>query len=192
MCRSFTHTHARRYVTNAENNRYPGRNHARKDDEFERVYRFNAMDMDCKDLWCAMIKDCMGGKFQSVEDLTMRFKGKQEAAAVEGGGEMKTNLGRFLKAGDDWDELPIMTEAEMLKVKEAELLAAVGNKTMKYKVKDVKGVMKNKAKLEQNKHPVNDNNQMRDKRHMTVVEKPKKEEAGGPEAGIGGCGCLIS
>lgn len=37
---------------------------------------------------------------------------------------MKTNIGRLLKGGDDWEDVEIMSEAHMLKVRDEELAAS--------------------------------------------------------------------
>jgi hypothetical protein len=179
------------YVTNAENNRYPGRNHAKKDSDYERVYKFNAMDVSVKTLWCGIIRDCLSGKFNSLADLSNRFAKKQRSLNKDNNGKFKTNLARLCRGGDDWDDVPLMAEQDMLKAKEAELKAIYEGKIKKYVVKKAKNLPL-KVKIAENVHLPNDMNAMNDRRHMTVAEQPMGEEPEAPGVGKGGCGCVIA
>ncbi|GMI25862.1 hypothetical protein TeGR_g4803, partial [Tetraparma gracilis] len=189
------------YVTNAENNRYPGRNHSRPDKEFERVYKLQAMDADVKRMWCEMLQKCMAGEFNTIEDLAKRYNHAQpkDSTSSDSSKEYKTNLGRLCGGGDDWDELNIMAEEEMLRQKEQELRDAVNAKAKKY---NVRGSNKLPGKAGGKKAPaggqgagareLNENNAMNDRRHMTVVDRPPALDEETVGEAKGGCACVVS
>ena len=111
-------------MTNAENNRYPGRNHPKKDAEFARVYKFRAVDEEVKGEWVRLIGEVMEGKHSTLED--MRSRGRGGAGGGEDGDEgegklFKTNLARLLRRGDDWDEEGLLSEEDMLTLKAEEV-----------------------------------------------------------------------
>ncbi|GMH49011.1 hypothetical protein TrRE_jg12295 [Triparma retinervis] len=153
------------WVTNAENSRYPGRNHKRRDEGYARVYKLRAMDGEVKEAWL---------------DVIRRYK---------------TNLGRLLAAGDDWDEEEIMSTSSMLSMKAAELREAC-LPSAKYSVKPGRKLPKG---IVQGGRERNEMNSMNDRRHMTVYTKPgkganeSKDEGGGqiPDQPKN-CGCSVS
>ena len=106
----------RRFIPRAP--RYArGRNHAKKDTEFSRVYKFRAMDEEVKASWVKKITDVMEGKYTTLEDMQSRWNAGLQGG---GGGEegeveklFKTNLARLLNRGDDWDEVGLMSEEEV-------------------------------------------------------------------------------
>ena len=89
-----------------------------------------------------------------------------------------TNFGRFCGAGDDWNEMDILSVSEMLAAKDLSLRKSTAVKITNYN------------KLE------NDMNRMIDRRHMTVVsdEQVKIDKVGevGGDEGKFGCKCVIS
>eukprot|EP00519_Triparma_laevis_P012868 CAMPEP_0182502442 /NCGR_PEP_ID=MMETSP1321-20130603/13361_1 /TAXON_ID=91990 /ORGANISM="Bolidomonas sp., Strain RCC1657" /LENGTH=296 /DNA_ID=CAMNT_0024707343 /DNA_START=137 /DNA_END=1024 /DNA_ORIENTATION=+ len=164
-------THFNIWVTNAENNRYPGRNHAKKDAEFARVYKFKAMDEEVKETWCRMLQDVLDGKYRTIEDMQRRGMGEEKKGEEDDDEEKeyKTNLTRLLKMGDDWDDLKLMSEEEMLRIKAEELDKVCNAVTKKYKVK---GKLMKGAGMPPpapNEHKPNEANSMKEKRHMTVA-----------------------
>ncbi|GMI16554.1 hypothetical protein TrLO_g715 [Triparma laevis f. longispina] len=187
------------WVTNAENCRYPGRNHGKKDPEFARVYKLKAMDEEVKETWCSMLKDVMDGKYRTIEDMQRRgggFGEEEKKEGEEGEKEYKTNLTRLLKMGDDWDELKLMSEEEMLRIKAEQLAKQCNAVTKKYKVKGKLQPGAGMPPPAPNEHKPNEANSMKEKRHMTVVtEAPgggDTVEEGDAKPGAGGCGCVVS
>ncbi len=187
------------WVTNAENNRYPGRNHKRKDKDFERSYSFRAMDTAVRDAWTTKIQEAMDGKhsdFTSLKKQTVESNPKEDGLK-----DFRTNLGRLLSGGDDWDELPALPLKAALDLRDAEFNEVVNAKTKRYIVKDPK-LAKKIAQFrppEEDAREPNEQNAMIDRRHKTVASKaeanaplPTRNEAPSIEEGKGGCKCIIS
>ena len=102
-------------VTNFENNRYPGRNHQRKDAHISKSYRFRAQSADDRDDWIEGILKLKNGAAYAVSPPpTPPWKKKQEKV-------FKTNLGRLMGAGDDWDEEIVMGMEELVALRNKEL-----------------------------------------------------------------------
>ena len=104
----------------------------------------------------------------------------------------KTNLGRLLAFGDDWDTLSLMSESSMLAFKAAELREAC-MPTAKYTVKKGRKIKGGRDR--------NEMNNMEDRRHMSVFTQQqtskdvKGEGEGGRENKVEqtkNCGCEIS
>ena len=108
------------WATNAENSRYPGMNHVVREPDYEIAYMLRAPDAATKTMWCDTLTDVLNGKYAKLGDSLKPRLVVSRKDAKTGEQLYKTNLGRLLMGGDDFDSLRPMPIEDMLQCRDLE------------------------------------------------------------------------
>ena len=177
-------------VTNFENNRYPGRNHSRKDGNIAKEYRFRASGKEDRDEWIKAVKAIKGGGGGLATSGISRTKTSSNRKTPH---LFKTNLGRLMRSGDDWTDVAAMSLSDMIAVRDAELNEAKSSRLyVKFEVKGGGG----ETHLAQKGGNIKDGGNEIVKgveEEKDIMRNDKRHNTLAPELnGKGGCGCVVS